>query len=146
MPLPEPKPPQREPTQDKYRQLLGMLYGKARQEKKVSPPKEEKKDTSVFGGKQFATAEQRRTWLRRHASEVLSITKGRVTSSKVSEYEKKLNDPKKWGPFIEKYKHEPERIRSEMKKNLDKAKTDAERFDIKEDIKVVERMYGLEKK
>lgn len=144
--MPEPRPPQREPAQDKYRQLLGTLYGKSRQEKKVSPKKEEKKDTSVFGGKQFATAEQRRAWLRRHASEVLSITKGRVTSSKISEYERKLNDPKKWGPLVEKYKYEPERIRSEMKKNLDKAKTDKERFEIKQDLEVVNRMYGLEKK
>jgi hypothetical protein len=115
--------------------------------KKTSPVKEEKKDTSVFQGRrQYATAEQRRGWLRRHAPEVWKITKGRVTSAKIPEYDKKLSNPKKWGPFIEKYKHEPEKIRKEMKKAWWKAKTYKEKWEIKQDMTVEDKMYGLEKK
>ena len=105
----------------------------------------EKKDTSAFGGDSNATPQERMTWLRRHANEVFSITRGRVTQSKLGEYEKKLA-ASKWGPYIEKNKREPERIRIQMKKELDKAKTDAERADIKEDMEVARRMYGWGKK
>jgi hypothetical protein len=114
--------------------------------KKTSPVKEEKKDTSVFQGRQYATAEQRRGWLRRHAPEVWKITKGRVTSAKIPEYDKKLSNPKKWGPLIEKYKHEPEKIKKEMQKAWWKAKTNKEKWEIKQDRIVVDKMYGLEKK
>jgi len=103
------------------------------------------KDTSVFGGRSSANAEQMRGWMKTHANEVFSITKGRVPQSKIPEYERKLASSK-WGPLIEKYKHEPERMGLEMRKALDKAKTDKERFDIKEDIEVAKRMYGLGKK
>lgn len=113
----------------------------------AKPVKEEKKDTGVFGGKkQHATEAERRGWLRQHASEVWKITKGRVTSAKIPEYEKKLNNPKKWGPLIESYKHEPEKIKKDMQKAWWKAKTYKEKWEIKQDMIVVDKMYGLEKK
>jgi hypothetical protein len=104
-----------------------------------------KKDTSAFGGDSVAIPEERRAWLRRHANEVFEITRGRVTQSKLNEYERKLA-ASKWGPYIEKYKHEPERIKRQMAIELGKAKTDAERADIKENIEVARRMFGWGKK
>lgn len=109
------------------------------------PSSKEKKDTTAFYGDSVATPEERRTWLRRHANEVFRITRGRVTSSKIKEYEKKLA-ASKWGPFIEKYKREPKLIEIEMKKALHRAKNDAERVDIKEDIEVAKRMFGWGKR
>ena len=124
---------------------LAKLRGSLKRPSKI---KEMKKDidTSVFQKRQYATTEERRGWLRRHSPEVWKITKGRVTSAKIPEYDKKLSNPKKCGPFIEKNKHEPERIRKEMQKAYWKAKTYKEKWQIKEDMTVVDKMYGLEKK
>ena len=116
--------------------------------KKISPVKKEpKKDDSIWqGGRQYADAPRGRGWLRRHAPEVWKITKGRVTSAKIPEYYKKLSNPQKFGPLIESYKHEPEKIRKEMQKAWWKAKTYKEKWEIKQDMIVVDKMYGLEKK
>ena len=111
---------------------------------KLPPPKKEK-DTTAFGGDSVATPEERRSWLRRHAGDVFNITQHRVTQSKLNEYEKKLA-ASKWGTHIEKYKNEPMRMEIEMKKALGRAKTDAERADIKEDMEIAKRMYGFGKK
>lgn len=113
---------------------------------KKTPLPEKEKDTTAFAGDSVATPEKRRTWLRRHANEVFRITRGRVTASKLKEYDEKKLAPSKWGPYIEKYKNEPRRMEIEMKRALDKAKTPAERTDIKEDIEVAKKMYGWGKK
>lgn len=122
-----------------------LSQGKALGGSSKIPPPREKKDTTAFSGDSVATPEERRAWLRRHANEVFRITHGRVTASKLKEYEKRLT-PSKWGPYIEKYKHEPRQIEIEMRKALDRAKTAAEKADIKEDIEVAKRMFGLGKK
>lgn len=122
-----------------------LTQGKAlNSSSKMSPPKKEK-DTTAFRGDSVATPEERRGWLRRHANEVFRITHGRVTASKLKEYEKKLT-PSKWGLYIEKHKHEPRKMEIEMRKALDKAKTAAEKADIKEDMEVAKKMFGLGKK
>jgi hypothetical protein len=111
---------------------------------KTSPPKKEK-DTTAFYGDARATRQERMSWLRKNKNLVYRLTKGRVTESKLSEYEKKLSGFSRWGPDIEKYKREPERMEIAMKKAIDKAKA-SKKFDEREDMEVAKRMFGLGKK
>ena len=139
MPSPEQKPPQREPTKDKYRQLLGTLYGKAHQEKKVSPPKEEKKDTSLFGKKPSLTREEIRNWSRNE--ETWRVTK--MPSSERVGLEKKIFDPKKFGTLVD--RKEVERVYKEIKDYPERSKlkygiqSESERF---KTLKWLEKMKG----
>ena len=66
-------------------------------QEKALPSKEEKKDTSIFGGKPSLRREEVRGWLRKEES--WKMTK--MPLNRRIELEKKLFDPGKFGQFIQ---------------------------------------------
>ncbi len=114
---------------------------------KLPPPKKEK-DTTAYYGDNRATHEENRKWLRDHKNLVYEITRRRVGGSEkeISEYEKILSNPAKWGTSIEKSAREPERMQTAMKKGIGKPQPDAARIDKKEDMEIAKKMWGWGKK
>ena len=112
--------------------------------KPTTPPKPI--DTSVFKGKSYFTEKQGTEWMRKHREEIFKTTKGQVTKDKIPEYEKKLFGSPKWGSAIEKNKHEPEKIKKEMQKELSRAKNSRERYEIRRNMEVINKMFGSGKK
>lgn len=113
--------------------------------KEVKPPAKE--DHSVFGGKPYAKPRDVLGYGLKNADEIYRLTQGRVRRQEVSKYLEDMTKKSyvykdKYGPGVV----NPEKIRKELRDKLSSAKTPRERASIQEDMRVAEKMLGLEKK
>jgi hypothetical protein len=116
-------------------------------EKPNSPERLE--DDSIFSGKPYVTRGKRMEWLKKHKAEIYEITKRRVTENELSQFDKEL-----FGKYI---KPDGTIIKREVfldksgavpyfeRDKFYKAKTDSERFDIKEDVTALKKMLDLDR-
>lgn len=122
---------------DKFRSNMNTKKQARIQKKEVK--KEPKKDELRLP----ADPLHRRGWLRRHAFEIYKDTRGRVTSNKIFRDHAELHTPK-YGFYTE--ENELYRMKKDMEKAYGRAKTDKEKWKIKQDMKVFDKMHGLGKK
>lgn len=123
---------------------FGKLFSSRPKEVKPPPPK---KDTSVFGGKSYAKPRDVLGYGIKNADEIYRLTQGRVRRQEVSKYLEDMT--KKSYVYKDKYGSgvvNPEKIRKELRDKLSNAKTPQERANIQRDMRVAEKMLGLEKK
>jgi len=105
----------------------------------MPPPKEERRDTSIFGGKPYIRREKLREWLR--TDEAWKTTK--MTAKERPGLEKKIFDPKKFGEYIE--PKEVQKVYQELKYFPKRAKekyglqSEGERF---KTLKMLEKLMG----
>ena len=114
---------------------------------KPKPP-EKSKDDSIFKKRTFSTERERWQWLMDHRNEIYrSTTKRRITPKKFREFEEELF-PKKFertGGVVAQGGFVPQKIVADFeKKRFWQAKTPQERENIKEDVKIVKKMLGLD--
>lgn len=98
---------------------------------KMPPVKEEKKDTSVFGGKKYVPQEVGRQWVRR--PELFKATG--IPEAKRLKIWQELS--KNWGYFIE--QGELDKPLEKLKMERYRAKTEIQRKEIEEKIKILEK-------
>ncbi len=129
------------------KQQLGQGVGKPMGPtgpEKMPPPKEEKKDTSIFGGKKEISMQEAR-WKMRKGPSVIPGTGGLMFAEKekVELFDKAT---KKWGLFLNKNEEVP-KIFKALKQERFNAKTDAERLKIDRQIRYLEqeKLFGKQK-
>lgn len=103
--------------------------------RETPPPKEEKKDTSGFGGKPHIAREEFRSWLRRPD---LYKTTG-LPETERAKLEKELFGSE-YGYFIE--KGEPEKVMKKLEMEKFKAPSEAEKAKIDKKIKILKNFLG----
>jgi hypothetical protein len=136
MSLFEEKPLQGEPGREKFEEELEKIRERT-WEKKKPPVKEEKKDTSIFGGKSFI---QRGT-LRGRLKKPDVWEKTHVPEKEREKWEKSDFDVKKYGPLID--KKDAEKAIKDLFKEKGKTPDIHERFEIDRKIQEYKKIFGI---
>jgi len=112
----------------------GELKGKP---EKALPPKEEKKDTSIFGGKSFIQRETLRERLKK--SDVWEKT--HVPEKEREKWEKADFNVKKYGPLID--KKDAEKVIKDLFKEKGKTPDIHKKFEIDRKIQEYKKIFGI---
>lgn len=126
------------------------IPGREKWGEKLVKPNPPEKPKNIFGGEAFITEEKRMEWLRKHKNEIYRMTKGRITEGELAKLDEELFQKyKKQGGIVterEVMRDQSGVIPDLEKKRFYKAKTDTERYNIKEDAAIARKMLGLEQK
>lgn len=106
------------------------LFGKP---EKMPPPKEEKKDSSIFGENSFIKSEGLRKWAR-------SDSAFKTTKLSQGERGQRIKQIFRGKDFIDREKTEKQLKKLQMEKY--QAKTDSAKKDLEKDIKIVKGILG----
>jgi len=123
------------------------------QKKSVSKPNQntlaqtKPKDDSVFaGGKSYVKEKDRINWLKSHYGDVVKKTRGRINSrDELKEFEKELfslsvTKKQEYG------RYSPKEVVKNLQKGYFQEKRSEDRQNVKENIEIAKKMFGLDKK
>jgi len=119
-------------------ELKTLLAKKEKELEKPLPKKEDKKDDSAFGGKPFIPRVEAKRWFLRHKNEIWG--KYRMGEKDIKNLDEEFFPAKKYGPFIEKNKREPEKALKDLEKK--KWISGSKRWAVEKKINILKKFSG----